>query len=1058
MDFPSLGVSRNHQTSDCVSPAEQQHDVAAAASDMSSLNTIDSATTSNTTSTLTAANSVSASTMGKNFKTEYKSNFRPFDQYVYNSITDSFVHQHTGDISAVNTITTSDQNPTISTSPSPLEQVSTSTGRNAHDSVLFKPTDGRQSNQTGDPWYKEVQRRNERANEYRFKSEVGHNSPLMMMHQEQASKSVSPAVSSQYLFDDAQSIASGDVQQQATPDSTTDALNRQPVYRFTPGDYYKRDHMIANMANNNNFNLPKDSVHNQRPATSMAISQTTNRISLANRSGAGNSSSKLVSAAAPNSHRSQTRSATQTRARSQSSRRQPASSGASGQAKAANPPTKSAHTTPTRSRPAGLSNGTPARLTTKTQVAARTPTSVVSRKPAVSTTTTRTVPVSVSSSQTKSCALTGTKRVPSSSSSRLAPTSTARAAATPTKTAPRASTKPNTSKPSTRTTNGNAKVPAVPSPISNVNSSSRLTSRKPPSSSSKAADLPKTAEVRKISSGRPSLAATQSAMLETNHQDSEPQPEAVTLVDLEKKSEPEVTVDSTVASSEAELDENASGNAYVRQCQQDFDLGEPYSMMPISSSAGKTSKEGSISSLSHELNGEQLDEQLKRIEVLEQDKPTSTSGDVDEDSSEDSMGDEQAIADTSAALTSANTTLDETTLLPEKDLNTQAQSASDDKLKQETQLLSTDNLIESVKEIGPDHDPPTLSNTISVEPRIHESSYGQPSNLDSGSEEDDTSADEPDLVTSVAGQVNASQLADVKTPEAKQSELLMNIVDLIDTGSDDNHQEQSATTGTSAETNQMKEQEGHELEKKTDDLINELVLLPGTLVDDLAAPLVELENTTHETNLEGLDETILADGNKTEFDEFPLLDISEFKPIEDPLLAAFEPECNSSGDEVMDDELRVIGRKIVPKLRTDDMANDDNDDDDNVDEDAMLDISKDDHHYRWEHETKSKPKASDDSDNDMDNDEQLKLTNSDDEFILKPRDGAIGSQLEPDMTGSQSEVSEVGNSATSAEGKVEHQDETTSESTLVAVDSESEANKHKPDEQEKQQQQPAVEI
>lgn len=342
-----LGVHNRYAGSSTFSNFGQE------SSEPSSLTTSITTTTSTTAATtqisrqslLSSAESImtnSNNTKGnKVFKTEYKENFKPFDQYVYNEVTDTFVRSdsESHQTKQQNLISTPNNNIKSSTSNqdlalSSMNEQNLLSLQNTHDASTFEPNQAQSStekasngstsnNVANEPWYKEVIKRNEKANEYRFKSELGHNSHILNY-------------TTANNIDDANKNQGTDPETGNTngSDETTDnkqALEagsnlsiRQPVvYR------YKRDNMIAHMAKNNNFKLPKE------PADT--VNSTTNRVK-----------TPVNGSAAPSHLRSLTRSTAQSRARSQSSR-QPVSTTPNGaQNSQTTKKADSTNTTPTR--------------------------------------------------------------------------------------------------------------------------------------------------------------------------------------------------------------------------------------------------------------------------------------------------------------------------------------------------------------------------------------------------------------------------------------------------------------------------------------------------------------------------------------------------------------------------------------------------------------------------------------------------------------------------------------------------------------------------------------
>lgn len=290
----------------------------------------------------------------KNFNTEYKSKFKPFSEYAYNEVTDSFVKcnpQHLSSMGADCSISASRSNQDLSgatdgggsssggaTALAHQHQITIST----HDADVFEPSnhDGNESHagaggSVTEPWYKEVVKRNEKANEYRFKSEVGHNSPLLNYtstttvtsnrsdspFQSQPTNEprlTSPSGNESLINcggndggDSNMEIKSQYSDHQLINDSQQQQLAKVQ-YRFTPSSY-KRDNLIAHMANNNNFNLPKEqqehanSQHQQPRRAITAASQVRARsqssrrplISSINATSGGNKSAVASSKAQP---------------------------------------------------------------------------------------------------------------------------------------------------------------------------------------------------------------------------------------------------------------------------------------------------------------------------------------------------------------------------------------------------------------------------------------------------------------------------------------------------------------------------------------------------------------------------------------------------------------------------------------------------------------------------------------------------------------------------------------------------------------------------------------
>lgn len=345
----------------------------------------------------------------KPFKTEYKSKFTPFDQYVYNEVTDSFV-KPSSDLSSSN-ISSSRSNQNLAGLCSPRHELSTTitspssqhnpTIVSTQEADIFEPSNSHASDTCQEPWYKEVVKRNEKANEYRFKSEIGHNSPLLNYNSDQqqfksssntnVDRLTSPSIGygaseSLYLVMDGMNsnpVNMSDIR--STPSSAdnagvetvVDSTSKQPQYRFTPNDY-KRDHLIAHMANNNNFALPKD----QQP-------ETKSNASAAARRAMGTTSSA----------RPATRSAAQIRSRSQSSRRQVTTSTKSTNQQQSTPVVKSQQSTPTRTpRTPIASSATASSKVTSTLRSTTTTNAKTTPNGTRSTTTTvRTTPTTIAS-------------------------------------------------------------------------------------------------------------------------------------------------------------------------------------------------------------------------------------------------------------------------------------------------------------------------------------------------------------------------------------------------------------------------------------------------------------------------------------------------------------------------------------------------------------------------------------------------------------------------------------------------------------------------------------
>lgn len=280
----------------------------------------------------------------KNFKTEYKSKFTPFDQYVYNEVTDSFVKH------SIEPNITVNQNRTVSSSKSNQDIAGTDSSYQPAVSIstqgadVFNPSEGNTSDNShanNEPWYREVVKRNEKANEYRFKSEVGHNSPLMNYNSNNASSSlrvdspynverqiVSPNGTESISIGGDLLTASDARSQSSDPQNESISLQQETKqqFKFTPSDYYKRDHLISHMANNNNFALPKEQSEH---STNHKLNSRQNQVS--------------------SSARPASRADARVRSRSQSTRRQPASTTPTSTVSSkCQPAAKSNQTTPTR--------------------------------------------------------------------------------------------------------------------------------------------------------------------------------------------------------------------------------------------------------------------------------------------------------------------------------------------------------------------------------------------------------------------------------------------------------------------------------------------------------------------------------------------------------------------------------------------------------------------------------------------------------------------------------------------------------------------------------------
>lgn len=414
--------------------------------------------------------------------TEYKSKFTPFDQYVYNEQTDSFVkhtldpnlgqqHQQHVSSSKSNQDLTSFQQPYSAINTQGVEVFS---GGNTHDAYG-----------NSEPWYKEVVRRNEKAHEYRFKSEVGHNSPLSNYSNNHATSQLgaeSPYSSElrQVVSPSGTESIGGDLLTTSDPQNYSTVQVDSKQFKFTPSDY-KRDHLISHMANNNNFALPKEQ---------------SEQGSNSNRVGARHV--QVSSSARPT-----TRTGAQLRSRSQSTKRQPIS--ATHPAPSANKGqalTKSNQTTPTRA--------VAPRSTVRSQVPSTTP-SKATKPPAKNTpvssnlvdrprpTTARTTPSSLKttpkepqvkrapvltpSTKTTPRPTNGTsslanKSTPNSTGAKKTTTSTLRTASAPKTATTRPTASPNTSKiASGRLPKTNVTAPSNRAPITGSKSKTMETSK-----------------------------------------------------------------------------------------------------------------------------------------------------------------------------------------------------------------------------------------------------------------------------------------------------------------------------------------------------------------------------------------------------------------------------------------------------------------------------------------------------------------------------------------------------------------------------------------------------
>lgn len=376
----------------------------------------------------------------KNLKTEYKSNFTPFDQYVYNEITDSFVKQQ-----AAPNLSESNGQLCVSKSNQDLANQDASS-LNGLSPVLnayaFEPLNNETNCAKNEPWYKEVVKRNEKANEYRFKSEVGHNSPLSkvtLSDEELVRKSPcgnDPLIESQIRD-----------YQQATGDPS------KTTFRFTPNDY-KRDHLIAHMANNNNFNLPKGQISANEGSTS-----------------AGKITSRRTPAA---TSRPLARSTAQDRARSQSSRRQPIATSSASKAQAV---TKSNQTTPTKKVTPRVTNAT-------------------ARPQVSSTTVSKTNATAMTRTGVRSAAATHTNDVSKLNLVTKRPPTAARTTTSKPTTVSTSNSRPTHSSVQVLTNRATARVAAASPRVTSAQSSKPITPRSPVKRVAPAATIPSSATGR----------------------------------------------------------------------------------------------------------------------------------------------------------------------------------------------------------------------------------------------------------------------------------------------------------------------------------------------------------------------------------------------------------------------------------------------------------------------------------------------------------------------------------------------------------------------------------
>lgn len=207
-----------------------------------------SISTSNSTNTDIDNGSIK-SAKPKVFKTEYKANFKPFDEYVYNEATDSFVKNHDSSIGkhvGHDIVKTPNANQSEAIS---YEQ-SVEAFCSDHNTTTAASTEA--------PWYTEVVKRIEKANEYRFKSEVGHNSSIL---QASDSSTLNHYVRTNHSSNGANILYPNE----GNEDRIGASMSASGAYRFSPSDYSHRDDLIARMANNNNFSTPSNA---STPATS----------------------------------------------------------------------------------------------------------------------------------------------------------------------------------------------------------------------------------------------------------------------------------------------------------------------------------------------------------------------------------------------------------------------------------------------------------------------------------------------------------------------------------------------------------------------------------------------------------------------------------------------------------------------------------------------------------------------------------------------------------------------------------------------------------------------
>lgn len=404
-------------------------------------------------------------TREKNLKTEYKSKFKPFSEYAYNEVTDSFVKCHHS-AAECSSISASRSNQDLMSGGGGADtsgahhqqhQITIST----HDADVFEPSqhaDGSESHHAGgsvaEPWYKEVVKRNEKANEYRFKSEVGHNSPLLnyINRSDSPSTQMCAVGSSSNNNNETtprqlaspsgnESLISGacennlyeirsqhsDQQQQASCNDSQENQQQQQQaakaqYRFTPSSY-KRDNLIAHMANNNNFNLPKEQQEaatinqQQQPrraatatsAQARARSQSSRRPQATTTMTANNNSPRVQQSGASKSNHATPTKTLASRTNFSAARATNATSSKS-HAKTVTPTSTVASRYATTTRTASSANGSgglaSSRVNTTSTLNKRTPTTAVSSTTASS----RVMPKSTTSSRTSASPATSSVR------------------------------------------------------------------------------------------------------------------------------------------------------------------------------------------------------------------------------------------------------------------------------------------------------------------------------------------------------------------------------------------------------------------------------------------------------------------------------------------------------------------------------------------------------------------------------------------------------------------------------------------------------------------------